>query len=259
MGEAEAVFADVEQQGGIEVRTADHGGFGEASDGEVLALRRTFAQVVSGGGEDFVGIGGHGEGEFDLADLEPSFAGVRHFGVLADEAGFVELARPREFHALFHVFGGDGDGRRLLGFGGHVPVGVSVFFGHGVGFAGGDGFSFDVGDLELAEKLHAVAAHVEAVGAGPRFGLRGQHAWPRGVVESAGDALRGERVEGVDHGFRSGERTTPMHEPRQVVAGEHQSESDVRRRLFGIDGGERSAVGSGAVEDLNERHCNILT
>ena len=259
VGEAEAVFADTEQQGRIEVRTADHGGFGEASDGEILALRGTFTQVVACGGENFVGVGGHGEGEFDLADLKPSLAGVRHFGMLADEAGFVEFARPREFHALFHVFGSDGDGGRLLGFGGHVPVGISVLFGHGVGFAGGNGFGFDVSDLELAEEFHAIAAHVEAIGSGPCLGLRGQHARPCGVVECAGDALRSERVEGVDHGFRSGERTAPMHEPRQVVAGEHQGESDVRRRLLGVDGGERSAVGSGAVEDLNERHCNILT
>ena len=61
MGETEAVFANAEQQGGVEVGAADHGGFGEAPDGEVLALWGTLTQMVTGGGEDLVGVGGHGE------------------------------------------------------------------------------------------------------------------------------------------------------------------------------------------------------
>ena len=258
VGETEAVFANAEQQGGVEVGAADHGGFGEAPDGEVLALWGTLTQMVTGGGEDLVGVGGHGEREFDLADFQLAVAGVRHFGVLADEAGFVQLAGPREFHVLFHVLRDDGDGRRLLGLGGHAPAGVAVFFGHGVGFAGGHGFGFDVGDLELAEQFHAVTAHVETVRAGPRFGLCRQHARPCGVVEGSGNTLRSERVERVDHGFRCGERATPMHESRQIAAGEHQSKSCGGSRLLGIHGGKGCAVGSGAVESLNERHCSIL-
>ena len=70
--------------------------------------------MVAGGGEDFVGVGRHGECEFDLADFELAFAGVHDFGVLADEAGFVEFTGPDEFHMPFHVFGGDGDGWGLL-------------------------------------------------------------------------------------------------------------------------------------------------
>ena len=85
MREAEAFFADAEQQGGIEVWASGHGCFGEAAEGEVLALRGAFAQMVAGGGEDFVGVGRHGECEFDLADFELAFAGVHDFGVLADE------------------------------------------------------------------------------------------------------------------------------------------------------------------------------
>ena len=176
--EAEAFFADAEQQGGIEVWASGHGCFGEAAEGEVLALRGAFAQMVAGGGEDFVGVGRHGECEFDLADFELAFAGVHDFGVLADEAGFVEFAGPDEFHMLFLVFGGDGDGWGLLGFVGHAPVRVSVFFAHDVGFASRHGFGGDVADCELAEQFHAVATHIETGCADPGFGLRGQHARP---------------------------------------------------------------------------------
>ena len=85
VGETEAVFANAEQQGGVEVGAADHGGFGEAPDGEVLVLWGTLTQMVTGGGEDLVGVGGHAECKFDLADLESSLAGVRHLRMLADE------------------------------------------------------------------------------------------------------------------------------------------------------------------------------
>ncbi len=243
MGEAESLFAHVEQQRGVEIGTAGHGCLGESADGEVLALRRTFAQMVAGGGEDLVGVGGHGEGEFDLVHVHSAFADVDDFRMLADQAGFVEFAGPDELHPLFRVLRGDGDGRGALGFGRDGPVRVAVLFGHVVGVARCNGFRSDVGDLEFAEQLHAVAAHVEARGTDPGFGLRRQHAWPCGVVEFGGDALRRERVEHVDHGFRRGERPAPMHESRQIVTGEDEREGDVRGRLFGVDGGEPGAVG----------------
>ena len=200
-------------------------------------------QVVAGGGEDFIGVGWYGERKFDFADFQLAVAGVCHLGALSDEAGFVEFAGPRKFHALFHVFCDDGDGRRLLGFGGHVPIWIAILFSHVVRVAGCDGFGFDVGDDELAEQFHAVATHVEAGGADPGFGLRGQDAWPCGVVERAGDSLRGDCVKGVEHGFRSGKRTPPMHKPWQIVAGKHKRDGSAGGRLLGVDGGEVSAVG----------------
>lgn len=57
VGETEAVFASAEQQGGVEVGAADHGGYRRAPDGEVLALWGTLTQMVTGGGEDLVGVG----------------------------------------------------------------------------------------------------------------------------------------------------------------------------------------------------------
>ena len=256
--EAEAFFTDAEQQGGIEVWASGHGCFGEAAEGEVLTLWGAFAQMVAGGGEDFVGVGRHGECEFDLADFELAFAGVHDFGVLADEAGFVEFAGPDEFHMLFHVFCGDGNGWGLLGFVGHAPARVSVFFTHDVGFASCHGFGGDVADCELAEQFHAVAAHVEAGCANPGFGLRGQYARPWGVVERAGNALWHLRVEHVDHGCRGCERTAPVHKSRQIIAGEYECERHVRGWLFGVDRSEFGTVGSVAMEGLNERHCSIL-
>lgn len=74
--------------------------------------------------------------KFDLADLEVVLAGVRHLRMLADEAGFVSS----QVHVSFTHCSTSSAVTVTVG----VCLGseatlqlVAVFFGHGVGFAGG--------------------------------------------------------------------------------------------------------------------------
>ena len=150
--------------------------------------------MMAGGGEDFGGVGRHGEAKFHLADFEQAVAGVDYGSLLAYETAHVDFAGPDEFHTLFHVFGGGGDGRRPLWFGGYVPLWIAVLHGHLVDVAVFHGFGLDVGDGELAEQLAAVATDFKTLGSDPGFGLGRQHARPCGVVERTGDALRTQGV-----------------------------------------------------------------
>ena len=193
-GESKAGFAEGKQQGRIEIRATGHRDLFETTDGQRLTLRRALTQMMAGGGEDFGGVGRHGEAKFHLADFEQAVAGVDYGSLLAYETAHVDFAGPDEFHTLFHVFGGGGDGRRPLWFGGYVPLWIAVLHGHLVDVAVFHGFGLDVGDGELAEQLAAVATDFKTLGADPGFGLGRQHARPCSVVERTGDALRTQGV-----------------------------------------------------------------
>ena len=210
--------------------------------------------MVTGGGEDFAGGFGQREAELDLADLERG-SGVRTEQVgygclLTGQAAGEQFEVPFDFHALLLIARGDYDAGHAgraggVGMAGHIGV---AFAGHGIegGFQHAAGL--DVGHGELGEELDAGAAQHHALLADPAFGLGGQDRRPSGVVERAGHALRLQRIVRSEQGLRIAQRTTPMNDTRQVIAGSDQTDRHIGIGLCKIDGGEHGSVSGGTGE-----------
>ena len=210
--------------------------------------------MVTGGGEDFAGGFGQREAELDLADLERGSGvcteQVGYGGLLTGQAAGEQFEVPFDFHALLLIARGDYDAGHAdrtggTGMAGHIGV---AFAGHGIegGFQHAAGL--DIGHGELGEELDAGAAQHHALLADPAFGLGGQDGRPSGVVERAGHALRLERIVRSEQGLRIAQRTTPMNDTRQVIAGSDQTDCHVGIGLYKIDGGEHGSVSGGTGE-----------
>ena len=228
--ETEAGAPHVQQERGIEIGAPDEARLLEPTDGEGLALRRAFAQVVAGRRQDLGHVRGHGEREFHSADFQLAGTHVDDRHALAHEAAFAQFAPPQDAHALLGVARVDR----------HAVI-VDAHVGHS----------------ETAEQLHTAGAHHEARRAGPCLGLRGQDARPGRLVERAGDTLRTQRISRRDECARVGERASPMHDARQVVAHNRERERRPCGALLKIHDADLFAAARSPVE-IHDCHIPAL-
>ena len=110
----------------------------------------------------------------------------------------------------------------------------------------------DAGHRECTERRYAGAPDIQSRCPYPRLALRGHDAWPGGLVQRAGHALRPQGVVCGEYGSRRRERSAPVHEARKTVTGEDQRERHISSRLLSINSGEFRSIGGGAMELFDE-------
>ena len=106
--------------------------------------------------------------------------------------------------------------------------------------------------VNARERRYAGAPDIQSRCPYPRLALRGHDAWPGGLVQRAGHALRPQGVVCGEYGSRRRERSAPVHEARKTVTGEDQRERHISSRLLSINSGEFRSIGGGAMELFDE-------